>query len=111
MEEMQMLEKFNFIAFSDSGEQLDCEGLFLFDSPETNKTYLVYTDHSLNEDGVENVYASIYDRKAVANLGDLDPNTLVEVDLAPIETEAEWDTVDQMLERYDAAMAEAKNGE
>ena len=104
MEDMQVLEKFYFKAFSDKGEQLDCEGLFLFDSPETNKTYIVYTDHTKNEEGLENVYASIYDRKSISDLGELDPNTLVEVDLAPIETDAEWDTVDKMLERYDAAM-------
>jgi len=104
MKDMQVLEKFYFKAFSDKGEQLDCEGLFLFDSPETSKTYIVYTDHSINEEGYENVYASIYDRRAVAELGELDPDTLVEVDLAPIETDAEWDTIDRMLERYDAMM-------
>lgn len=106
MNDMQVLEKFYFKAFSDKGEQLDCEGLFLFDSPETNKTYIVYTDHSINEEGYENVYASIYDRGSIAELGELDPDTLVEVDLAPIETDAEWDTIDRMLERYDAMMAE-----
>lgn len=104
MEDMQLLEKFYFKAFSDEGEQLDCEGLFLFDSPETGKTYIVYTDHSKNEDGLENVFASIYNRESIANLGELDPETLVEVDLAPIETDAEWDTIDKMLERYDANM-------
>lgn len=104
MKDMQVLEKFYFKAFSDKGEQLDCEGLFLFDSPETGKTYIVYTDHSINEEGYENVYASIYDRKSIAELGELAPDTLVEVDLAPIETDAEWDTIDRMLERYDAMM-------
>lgn len=109
MEDMQLLEKFYFKAFSDEGEQLDCEGLFLFDSEETGKTYLVYTDHSKNEAGLENVYASIYDKNSIANLGELDPNTLVEVDLAPIETDAEWDTIDKMLERYDATMMSKEN--
>ena len=36
-----------FKAIDDEGRQLDCEALFLFESPETKKHYIVYTDHSL----------------------------------------------------------------
>ena len=38
-------ETVKFKAIDDEGRQLDCEALFLFESPETKKNYIVYTVH------------------------------------------------------------------
>lgn len=36
---------------NDEGKEVKCEGLFNFDSEETKKSYIVYTDDTLDEDG------------------------------------------------------------
>lgn len=43
------------------GEEVECEVLFTFDSPDTNKAYIGYTDHSITDDGRKNIYISSYD--------------------------------------------------
>ena len=50
-----------FTIVNDAGEEVECEILFTFDSDETKKSYIVYTDNSLDENGSTKVYASIYD--------------------------------------------------
>lgn len=60
--------------------------LFTFDSEETGKSYVVYTDNSVDEMGSTQVFASTYDPE--------DRNTL----LQPIETEKEWKVIEIVLE-------------
>ena len=60
---MQETNEIKFKAIDEEGRQLDCEALFLFESPETKKNYIVYTDHSIDNEGNTKVYASIYDPK------------------------------------------------
>ena len=50
-----------FTIINNAGEEIECEILFTFDSDETKKSYIVYTDNSLDENGSTKVYASIYD--------------------------------------------------
>lgn len=75
-----------FTVMNDEGKEVECEVLFTFDSEETNKSYMVYTDNTTDTDGNVKVYASVYDPN-----GD---NT----ELLPIETEREWKIIETILE-------------
>ena len=55
-----MNENKKFLVIDDKGKQVECEPLFTFESEETGKKYVVYTDHSLDKNGNTRVFASIY---------------------------------------------------
>ena len=74
-----------FTIINDKGEEIECEILFTFDSEETKKSYIVYTDNSTDEDGSIRVYASVFDP------------TGNNPDLLPIETEKEWLVIENIL--------------
>ena len=78
-------EKMIFKVMNEEGKEVECEVLFTFESEETKKNYIVYTDNTLDESGNVEVYASIYNPE--------DPNTKLE----PIETEKEWKIIDNIL--------------
>jgi len=80
-----MFEK-NFTLINEEGKETACELLFTFDAKSTGKSYIVYTDHTIDEFGFEKVYASTYDPTGA--------NTALEA----IETDEEWDMVDCALE-------------
>ena len=42
------------------GKVIDCDILFTFDSEETMKSYVGYTDHSIAPNGRKNIYVSSY---------------------------------------------------
>ena len=69
----------------DQGNIIKCDILFTFESPETGKNYIVYTDYSKLDDGSINTYASVY------NPDDEDTK------LYPVETEDEWKVIDTIL--------------
>ena len=50
-----MEEKNTFTVKGDNGKEVTCEVLFTFDSEETKKSYIVYTDNTTDNDG--NVYS------------------------------------------------------
>ena len=81
-----MEEKNTFTVLDENGKEVTCEVLFTFDSEETNKIYIVYTDNTTDQDGNVRVYASIFDPKA--------ENT----ELQPIESDREWKMVETILE-------------
>lgn len=82
-----MEEKENvFVVTDKDGKEVECEVLFTFESEETNKNYIVYTDNSIDEEGNIRVFASIYNPE--------DENTK----LIPIETEREWKIVETVLD-------------
>lgn len=85
-----MEEKMTFKALTPEGKEIDCEVLFTFESEETNKWYMVYTDNTLDEEGNTKVYA--------ANFNPDDEN----VDLIPIESEKEWKIVEAILDEVQA---------
>lgn len=70
----------------ENGEKVICDILFTFDNEETNKSYMVYTDNTKDENGKVRVYASIYDPA--------DPKSKLE----EIKTEKEWKVIDTILE-------------
>lgn len=79
-------ELMTFKVVNDEGKEVECEVLFTFESEETKKTYIVYTDNSVDEEGNTRVYASIYN-----------PNE-DETKLLPIETEKEWKIIQTVLD-------------
>ncbi len=90
-----MEEKNTFEVINDDGTKTLCHILFTFDSDETKKSYIVYTDDTKDKEGNTQVYASIFHPD--------DPNTKLE----PIETEKEWKVIETILETL---QEEAKNG-
>ncbi len=81
-----MKEKKNFIAIDDKGRRVECEPLFTFESEETKKQYVVYTDNSKDKDGNVRVFASIYN---ITEKGG---------QLLPIKSEKEWKVIETILE-------------
>ena len=80
---------------NDEGKELECELLFTFESDETKKNYIVYTDNTVDEEGNTKVYASIYNP-------DQD-----ETKLLPIETEKEWKIIETILDELQNETANA----
>ena len=68
------------------GKETVYDVLFTFDNEETNKSYIAYTDNSVDEKGNVQVYASVYY-----------PGT-DSTKLDPIETDKEWQVIEKILE-------------
>ena len=87
MENNSLENKNTFTVINDEGREILCNVLFTFDSDETKKSYIVYTDNTKDESGNIKVYASIYDPKSMDNM-----------ELLPIETEKEWKVIETILD-------------
>ena len=97
---MNNLEEQKFTVVNAAGEEVECEALFRFESDETHKNYIVYTDNSQDENGNTRVYASIYTPGEE------------KTKLEPIETEAEWNKIQQILDVIQEQVKESmENGE
>lgn len=83
---MNNLEEQKFTVVNSEGDEVECEALFRFESDETHKNYIVYTDNSQDEEGNTRVYASIYTPGEE------------KTKLEPIETDAEWNKIQQILD-------------
>ncbi len=97
-----MDDKNTFKVINENGEEITCDILFTFDSEETKKSYIVYTDNSKDEEGNVQVYASIYDPKKE------------DQKLEPITTDAEWKVIDTILNTLQEEIKKKineKNGE
>ena len=70
----------------EAGNEIVYDVLFTFESEETHKNYIVYTDNTKDAEGNVEVYASIYDPN--------DPNSKLEA----IETEKEWKVIETILD-------------
>ena len=86
-------ESMSFTVLDDNGREVKCEALFTFESEETGKSYIVYTDNSVDAEGNIQVYASIYDPESD------------EQKLTPIETEKEWKIIEIILEEIQTGIA------
>lgn len=82
---------------NNEGMEVTCEVLFTFESDETNKNYIVYTDNTKDSEGNIKVYASIYD-----------PNSN-STELLPIETDREWKVVETILSSIQEESKKEKN--
>jgi uncharacterized protein YrzB (UPF0473 family) len=94
-----MEEKMTFKVLGEDGKELDCEVLFTFESDETNKKYMVYTDNTLDEQNNTKVYAAIYNPEGEG------------VNLSPIESEKEWKIVETILEEVQAEFSNDESDE
>ena len=81
-----MKEKNTFTVMDENGKEVTCEVLFTFDSEETKKNYIVYTDNTTDDEGNTRVYASVFDP------------TKESTELMPIETDREWKIIETILE-------------
>ena len=88
-----------FTVKDENGNNIECEILFTFESPETNKNYIVYTDNTRDEAGNVEVYASIYDPE--------NPHSRLEA----IETEKEWKVIETILETLQEEVRKQQNNQ
>ncbi len=79
------MEKNQFTIVDENGKELVFDVLFTFDSEETKKSYIIYTDNSKDEAGNIKVYASTYKPD--------DPSD----GLRNIETQKEWTVIETIL--------------
>ena len=80
-----MDNKGKFIITNNKGDELECEVLFTFENEKTNKNYIVYTDNTTDDNGQTKVYANIYDP------------TGKDTSLVKVETDEEWETIENIL--------------
>lgn len=75
----------------EQGNEILCEILFTYDSEDTSKSYVVYSPvGEVDEDGERIYHASSY----VPGEDEQDG------DLFPIETDEEWDMVEELLNTF-----------
>ena len=68
-----------------NGKEIKCNVLFTFDSDDTKKSYIVYTDNTKDELGNIKVYANTYDPYSDSG------------DLGEIKTQEEWNLIEQIF--------------
>ncbi|WP_077618904.1 DUF1292 domain-containing protein [Bacillus sinesaloumensis] len=76
----------------EQGNEILCEVLFTFESDEFGKSYVLYypvSDENEDEEDIE-IHASSFSPSADGEDGELQP----------IETEEEWDLVEEMLNTF-----------
>lgn len=83
-----------FTVTDNEGNTIEYEILFTFDSDETKKSYIVFTDNNLDEDGSIITYAATYDKKGQ------------ELNLSDIETDKEWNIIENLLSGIEEKMGE-----
>ena len=75
------------VVINEKGKKVEYEVLFTFESDETERNYIVYTDNKKDKNDNIKVYASIYEE---------DKNGKIE--MLPIESEKEWKVIETILE-------------
>ena len=80
------MKKNSFSMIDENGNETVYDLLFTFESEETQKNYIAYTDNTKDQQGNVEVCASIYDPN--------DPHSKLEA----IETEKEWKAIETILE-------------
>ena len=81
-------EQMTFKVINEDGKEIECEVLFTFESDETKKNYIVYTDNTLDEEGNTKVYASIFNPEEKGE----------QTKLLPIESDKEWKIIETILD-------------
>ena len=81
----------NFTVTDNEGNTIEYEILFTFDSDETGKSYIVFTDHTEDEEGSIVTYAAVYDKNGEV------------LELQDIETEQEWNLIENLLASIEEA--------
>lgn len=91
------MKKNTFSMLDENGNEIVYDVLFTFESEETNKNYIVYTDNQKDESGNIEVYASIYYPD--------DPQSKLEA----ITTEKEWKVIETILDTLQEEVRNKKN--
>lgn len=78
-----------FLAKDTKGLEKEYEIIYKFDSEQTKKSYLVYTDNTKDESGSLRVYANVYDPNGAS------------MNLLPIESQEEWNTIEAILSKLE----------
>lgn len=92
-----MEEKMTFKIKNEDGQEVEYEVLFTFDSEETQKSYMAYTDNTKDEKGNIKVFASAYKPGAETT------------ELLPIETEKEWKIIETILDELQSEVKGESN--
>ena len=93
------MENNKFVMIDENGQEREYDVLFTFESEETHKNYIVYTDNQRDETGNIEVYASIYYPD--------DPQSKLEA----IKTEKEWKVIETILDTLQEEVKNKKNNE
>ena len=93
------MKKNSFTLIDENGNETIYDVLFTFESEETHKNYIVYTDNTRDEAGNVEVYASIYDPE--------NPHSRLEA----IETEKEWKVIETILETLQEEVRKQQNNQ
>ena len=91
------MKKNTFSMIDENGNEVVYDVLFTFESDETHKNYIVYTDNQRDETGNIEVYASIYYPD--------DPHSKLEA----IKTEKEWKVIETILDTLQEEVRNHKN--
>lgn len=83
-----------FTVVNEEGNEITYDILFTFDSEETKKSYVVFTDNVTDESGSIATYAAVYDP------------TGENKELQSIETDAEWDLIENLLSQIEEKVSE-----
>ncbi len=83
-----------FTITDNMGKTVQYEILFTFDSEETKKSYIVFTDNVMDEDGSLMTYAATYDKDGE------------KLELRDIETEKEWNLIETLLAQIEDKIGE-----
>lgn len=76
----------NYFTVKDkNGKDIKYEILFTFESEDTGKKYMVYTNNELDSDDMIKTYASIYEEDGK------------ELKLSPITDDKEWNLVEKLI--------------
>lgn len=85
-----------FTLINSEGVEVTYDILFTFESEETNKNYIVYTDNSKDENGNVRVFAGTYDP------------TGTDKKLGEITSDKEWNIISDILSKLEEKV---RNGE
>ena len=88
------MEEKTFTLMNAEGVETKYDVLFTFDSEDTEKSYIAYTDNTYDEEGNIQVYASTYD-----------PNS-EEMILREIKTDKEWKVIETILDTIQQELRE-----
>lgn len=83
------MDENKIVVIDDEGHENEYDVLFTFESDDTDKSYVLYYDSSLEQ---PQVYSSIYDDEG---------------NLFPIESKEEWDMIEEVFQSF---MAEDEEG-
>ncbi len=81
------------------GVAIECDILFTFDDDNLKKSYIVFTDNTVDENGNTKVYANTYDPS-----GETD-------NLGEITDEKEWQIIENLLTSLQEKVGEEKDEE